>query len=69
MTPVELSARARVAALKRHRPDDPKTVELAAQFKADRLAEHIQRAVTKAPPLSAVQRDRLAALLRGAGAR
>ncbi len=46
MTPVELSARARVAALKRHRPDDPKTVELAAQFKADRLAEHIQRAVT-----------------------
>ncbi len=69
MTPVERSARARVAALKRHHPDDPKTAEAAAQFKADRLAEYIQRLVADAPPLSPEQRDRLALLLRGAGAR
>lgn len=28
------------------------------------LAEHIRRVVDKAPPLSAAQRDRLAAILR-----
>ncbi len=43
MTPAEKTDRARVAALRRHRPNDPKTHELAAAFKADRLAQHIRR--------------------------
>ncbi len=66
MTPDERSARARVAAQRRHHPDDPETDRLAADFKADRLAAYIQRVVDEAPPLTAHQRDRLALLLRGA---
>jgi len=38
-----------------------------AKSESDRLAEHIQRVVDAAPPLSPDQRDRLAVLLRGAG--
>lgn len=68
MNPEELSARARVAAAQRHHPNDPKTAELTAEFKAQRLADHIARVVDSAPPLSPAQRDRLAQLLRGAGA-
>ena len=67
MTPDERSARARVAAAKRHHPNSPKTDQLAAEFKADRAAEYIRRIVDEAPPLSPEQRDRLALLLRGAG--
>lgn len=66
MTPAEKTDRARVAALCRHRPNDPKTHELAAAFKAERLAQHIRRVVDSAPPLTPAQRDRLAVLLRGA---
>ena len=69
MTPDERTARARVAAFHRHHPGDPKTAQLGAGFKADRLALHIARVVDAAPPLSPEQRDRLALLLRGAGAR
>ena len=65
MTPDQRSARARVAAMRRHHPNDNKTDELAADFKADRLAEHITRVVHAAPPLTPAQRDRLALLLRG----
>ncbi len=61
----ERSARARVAAAKRHHPDSPKTAQLTAEFKADRLALHIRRVVDSAPPLTAEQRDRLALLLHG----
>lgn len=68
MNPDERTARARVAAAKRHHPNDQKTAELTAQFKADRLARHIRRIVDSAPPLSPEQRDRLALLLRAAGA-
>jgi hypothetical protein len=64
MTPDERSARARVAAQRRHHPDDPETDRLAADFKADRLAAYIQRVVDEAPPLSSEQRDRLALLLK-----
>jgi len=52
--------------MRRHRPNDPKTDELAAKFKAGRLAQHISRVVDSAPPLTPAQRDRLAVLLRGA---
>ena len=51
--------------MRRHHPNDKKTDELAADFKADRLARYIRRVVDEAPPLSAEQRDRLAVLLRG----
>lgn len=57
--------RARVAALTRHHPDDPATIELARDFKAERLAEHIERVVAAAPPLTAEQLWRLVALLGG----
>ncbi len=67
MTPAEKTDRPRVAALRRHRPNDPKTHELAAAFKADRLAQHIRRVVDSAPALSQAQKDRLAVLLHGAG--
>jgi len=68
MTPADKmkSDQARLAAMRRHRPNDPKTDELAAKFKADRLAQHIRRVVDSAPPLTPAQRDRLAVLLRGA---
>ncbi len=69
MTPAEKTERARVAALRRHRPNDPKTHELAAAFKAERLAEYIARVVAQSPPLSAAQRARLAVLLRGSDVR
>ena len=67
MTPAEKTDRARVAALRRHRPNDPKTHELAAAFKADRLAQHIRNVVDSAPPLTKAQLERLAVLLRGTG--
>ena len=67
MTPDERTTRARLAALQRHHPDDPKTAQLAADFKTDRLAQHIARVVDAAPPLSFEQRDRLALLLSGVG--
>jgi len=65
MTPAERTAQAKVAAATRHHPDSPNTQELAAQFKADRLAEHIKKIVDTAPILTLEQRDRLAVLLRG----
>ncbi len=68
MTPAEKTDRARVTAMHRHRPNDPKTDELAAKFKADRLPQHIRHVVDSAPPLTPEQKDRLAVLLRGAGA-
>lgn len=64
MTPAEKTDRARLAAMRRHRPNDPKTDELAAAFKADRLAQYIRRVVDSAPPLSQAQKDCLAVMLR-----
>jgi hypothetical protein len=66
MDPQQRQARARVAALKRHHPNDQETIELARNFRAERLAEYIQRVVDMAPPLTEAQRDKLAILLRGA---
>jgi hypothetical protein len=42
--------------------------ELRRQYKAERLAEHIEKVVAQAPPLTNEQRDRLALLLRGGDA-
>ncbi len=68
LTPDDRSAGARVAPGKRHHRNDEKTKQMAADLAAERLAEHIQRVVDQARPLSLEQRDRLALLLRGAGA-
>lgn len=53
-----------IAASERHHPEAD-TTELRRQLKAETLAEHIQRVVDEAPPLSADQRARLALLLTG----
>ena len=66
MSSEQRKTRARIAALKRHNPNDPKTVNLARDFKAERLSQYIQRVVDAAPPLTQAQRDQLAILLRGA---
>jgi hypothetical protein len=59
--------RAQVAASKRHHgADDPRSIQAASVLRETMLAEHIQRIVDSAPPLSAEQRNRLAVLLLGA---
>jgi hypothetical protein len=59
--------RAQVAASKRHRgADDPRSMDAVRELRETMLAEHIQRIVAQAPPLSAEQRNRLAVLLLGA---
>ena len=57
--------RGRVAALSRDRaPDDPELLDERLSLRAERLADHVQRVVSQAPPLTEAQRDRIAALLR-----
>lgn len=63
------SERGRVAALSRSRAaDDPELLDARRNLRAERLADHIAKAVAEAPPLTDAQVDRLAVLLRG-GAR
>jgi len=60
--------RARIAALTRSRqPDDPDLIDARRSLAAETLAEHVARVVATAPPLTAEQRDRIAAILRGGG--
>ncbi len=68
--PTTTEARARVAALARHHPDDLLALDAARRIlKKSRAEEYIRGLVTSAPPLTTAQRDRLAVLLRtGAGA-
>ncbi len=64
--PDTLSARARKAALTRHRNgDDPALVDAARDLAAANIGSYIKRVVDAAPPLTAQQRDKLALLLRG----
>lgn len=57
--------RARLAALTRHRnPDDPELSDARRDFAAEKLAETVRRVVDAAPPLTPLQRDTIAALLR-----
>lgn len=61
--------RARVASLSKSRkPDDPQLVDARRDLRAARLEAYVAEVVAAAPPLTADQRDRIAALLRG-GAR
>lgn len=63
------SDRARLAAHRRHHPDVPVPDELLRALRESKLAEHIERECAAAPPFSAEQRSRLAALLQdGPGA-
>ena len=58
--------RSQIAVAVRQHPDADVT-ELRRQLKAERLAEHVKQVVDSAPPLTADQRARVAALLTGGG--
>ncbi len=58
-------ARARVAALARHRPaDDVELTSARAELRTVVAEDYIRKLVASAPPLTSEQRDRLAVLLR-----
>jgi hypothetical protein len=60
--------RARLAALRRHHPDDPTVgMEERRDFKADAAERYVRELVDGWPPLTDVQRSRLAVLLLGGG--
>lgn len=58
------TARARLAGLTKHRPDDATTLDTARRdLKAATAEQYIRRLVDTAPPLTSEQRTRLASLL------
>ena len=58
--------RARIAALSRDRkPDDPELVAARRDLAYERLAEHVRKVVDAAPPATADQLARIAAILVG----
>lgn len=58
--------RARVATLSRSRAsDDPELIEARRNLRAARLADHIEKALADAPPLSEQQLSQIARLLTG----
>ncbi|MGV0695861.1 hypothetical protein [Mycobacterium paraintracellulare] len=60
--------RAKYAALIRHRSaDDPDVLDAKRDLVAEGLRVHIERVLASAPPLTAEQRDRIAAILRSGG--
>jgi hypothetical protein len=68
LTDTRRQQRAKLAALSRHRPNDPETAQASRDFAAMRLEDYIRRVMDEAPPLTDGQRSRLAMqLLRGAG--
>lgn len=61
--------KAKVGALSRSRDDaDPELVEARRNLKAERLAEHVLRAVNTGPTLTPEQYRRLAGILQAGGA-
>jgi hypothetical protein len=62
--------RARLAALARHKtdPDDPSILDARRDLRAALLEARIREVVEAAPPLTDVQRRRLAAILHGGAA-
>lgn len=64
--PARRRAAAVVGALSRdpRSPDDPRMIEAQRDLAAERLHDYVRRIVDTAPPLTAEQRDRIAALLR-----
>jgi len=68
LTSERRTAAARKAALSRsHQPGSPAMLQVERDLAVARLADYISRVVDSAPELSADQRQRLAALLRGGG--
>lgn len=66
----ERKAHGRSAVLHRHRgADDPELLAARAAHAEAALVVHITRVVDAAPPLTAEQRDRIAALLRAPATR
>ena len=62
------SARARLAALSRdHTPDSPIVVEARRELLAARLEDHVRRALTGDPELTAEQWQHIANMLPAAG--
>lgn len=61
-SPTVAHLRARLARAS-HDPADPKLPELRRDLAAEHLAEHIRKVVDSAPPFTALQRAKLAALL------
>jgi hypothetical protein len=65
-SPVQ-SLKGRYAALHRdHKPGSPEILEAGAELAAAKIQQYIERVVAEAPPLTADQRSRIAALLGGA---
>ena len=63
------TARARLAGLARCRPaDDPAVAAARRDLRAVMLAEHVEKALATAPPLTDAQCARIALLLRGGAA-
>lgn len=63
-SPSVAHARAKVGALARSRtPDDPDLVAARVELKSENLERLIRQAVEAAPPLTELQRGRLARLL------
>lgn len=61
--------KAQRAGLTRHRgADHPDTVAVERDYRAEVLAEHVRKVVDGFPPLTAEQRDKIAALLRASTA-
>lgn len=58
--------RQRIAGRRRHDPTAD-VEDLQAEMPAAKIEAYIRRAVASAPPLTAEQRDRLAAIFRGGG--
>lgn len=60
-----LTERARVASLSRSRPaTDPDLIAARRDLAAAKLADYVARVVAEAPPLTAEQREYIAAQLR-----
>lgn len=65
--PALLSARQRANALRKKRaPNDPVLIAARRDHAAARLESYVKKVVDQAPPLTAVQRKRIAELLGGA---
>lgn len=65
ISPAVAHYRAKIAAKSRVlAPDNPELLAAKRDLAAEKLVEHVQRAVDAAPPLTEDQRTRIAALLR-----
>jgi hypothetical protein len=68
--PAVAKARGRVGSLTRSRTDqDPDLVDARRDLAAANIGEYVRKVVSNAPPLTAEQQDRIAALLGGGGSK